>query len=83
VAPIEFVDDGLHHTLRIGDAIELDIHDFPSVEEGVAMALEGVGHPANTRLNLARGERARIKAFGLDLDHDGQNAHSAPFAWQS
>ena len=83
VAPIEFVDDGLHHTLRIGDAVEFDIHDFPSVEDGVAVSMGPIGHPAAQRLNLARAERARIKAFGLDLDHDGQNAHTAPFAWQS
>ncbi|HEX2084230.1 MAG TPA: DUF1326 domain-containing protein [Solirubrobacteraceae bacterium] len=83
VAPIEFADDGLRHTLRIGDDIELDIRDFESVEEGRPMALEGVGHPAGPRLNLALSERAVIKAFGLEIDNTGRNAHSAPFAWQA
>ncbi len=82
-APIEYADDGLHHTLRVGDDIELDIHDFESVEEGRPMALEAVGHPAGPRLNLAQGRRAVINAFGMEIDNTGRNAHSAPFAWQA
>ena len=83
VAPIEFADDGLRHTLRIGDSIELEVEDFASVEEGRPMALEGVGHPAGPRLNLAQGKRAVIEAFGMKIDNTGRNAHSAPFAWQA
>ena len=82
-APIEFKDAGLNHTLRVGDGIDLDIQDFESIEEGRPMALEGVGHPAGPRLNLAVGRRALIKAFGMEIDNTGRNAHSAPFAWQS
>jgi hypothetical protein len=83
VAPIEFADDGLRHTLRIRDDIELEIEDFESVDAGRPMALEGVGHPAGPRLNLARGRRAVIHAFGMEIDNTGRNAHSAPFAWQA
>ena len=83
VAPIDYADDGLHHTLRIGDDIELDIQDFESIEEGRPMALEAVGHPAGPRLNLAQGRRAVIKAFGMEIDNTGRNAHSAPIAWQA
>lgn len=82
-AAIEFADDGLHHSLRIGDDIELDIQDFESSEAGRPMALEGVGHPAGSRLNLAQGKRAVINAFGMQIDNTGRNAHSAPFAWQA
>jgi hypothetical protein len=82
-APIDFADDGLRHTLRVGDSVELDIQDFESIEEGRPMALEGVGHPAGSRLNLAQGKRAVINAFGMEIDNTGRNAHSAPFAWQS
>jgi hypothetical protein len=83
VAPIEFADDGLHHTLRIGDDVELDIHDFESIEAGRPMALEAVGHPAGPRLNLAQGRRAVINGFGMQIDNSGRNAHSAPFAWEA
>lgn len=82
-APIEFADDGLRHTLRIGDGIELDIQDFESVEEGRPTAFDGVGHPAGPRLNLAHGKRAIISAFGMEIDNTGRNALSAPFDWQS
>ena len=72
VAPIEFADDGLHHTLRIGDGIELDIQDFESIEEGRPMALEPVGHPAGPaaqpRAGPARGDQ-RLR--------DGDRQHRA------
>jgi hypothetical protein len=83
VKPIEYADDGLRHTLRIGDDVELDIHDFESVEPGRPTAVDGVGHLAGPRLNLAQGRRAVINAFGMEIDNTGRNAHSAPFAWQS
>src|SRR4051812_15390042 len=81
--PIEFVDDGLRHTLRIGDAVELDIEDFESGEAGRPMTLNGINHPAGPQLNLAVGRRAVINAFGMEIDNTGRNAHSAPFAWQT
>ena len=83
VAPIEFADDGLRHTLRIRNDIELEIEDFESIDADRPMALEGVGHPAGPRLNLAQGKHAVIHAFGMEIDNTGRNAHSAPFAWQA
>jgi hypothetical protein len=83
VTPIEFADDGRRHRLRIGDAVDIEIEDFAAAQEGEVMTLHGIGHPANTTLALAQGVRARIQAFGLDLDNTGKNAHSAPFAWQA
>jgi hypothetical protein len=83
VAPIEFADDGRRHRVRIGDAVDIEVEDFAAAEDGDVMTLHGIGHPANTTLALAQGVRARIQAFGLDLDNTGKNAHSAPFAWQA
>jgi hypothetical protein len=83
VAPIEFADDGRRHRVRIGDAVDIEVEDFAAAEDGAVMTLHGIGHPANTTLALAQGVRARIQAFGLDLDNTGKNAHSAPFAWQA
>ena len=84
VAPIEFADDGLHHTLRVGDGIELDIQDFESIEEGRPMALEAVAPPGRARGSTSRrARRAVINAFGMEIDNTGRNAHSAPFAWQA
>jgi hypothetical protein len=83
VAPIEFADDGRRHHVRIGDAVDIEVEDFAAAQDGEVMTLHGIGHPANTTLALAQGVRARIQAFGLDLDNTGKNAHSAPFAWQA
>ena len=83
VAPIEFTDDGRRHSVRIGDAVDIEVEDFAGVEEGSVMTLNGIGHPANSTLALAQATRSKIAAWGLELDLTGQNGHSAPFAWQS
>jgi hypothetical protein len=81
--PIEYGDDGRRHRLRIGDAVDIEIEDFAAAEEGRVMQLTGIGHPANSTLALAHGVRARIQAFGLDVDNTGKSGHSAPFDWQA
>jgi hypothetical protein len=47
--------------------------------------LDNAGHPANTRLALARGTVSRLHAFGIDWDDTigGHNAHFAPFNWSA
>jgi hypothetical protein len=83
VAPIDYVDDGRRHRLRIGDAVDLEIEDFAAAAEGEVMQLHGIGHPAGSTLALAQTRRGGIRAFGLDVDNAGKNGHSAPFAWQA
>ena len=82
VASITYVDDGLRHSIRVGDAVDIEVEDFPAAEEGQVMTLNGVGHPAGSTLALGRSTRGVIRAFGYDLDLAGKNAHSAPFSWQ-
>lgn len=83
VAPIAFVDDGRRHSVRIGDAVDIEVEDFAAAEEGSVMTLHGIGHPANSTLAFARATRSRIDAFGLELDLTGKNGHSAPFSWRN
>ena len=83
VAPIDFVDDGRRHSIRIGDAVDIEVEDFAGMDEGSVMTLNGIGHPANSTLVMAHATRSKINAFGFDLDLTGQNGHSAPFAWQN
>jgi hypothetical protein len=83
VAPIDYVDDGRRHRLRIGDAVDLEIEDFAAAAEGEVMQLHGIGHPAGSTLAIAQTRRGGIRAFGLDVDNAGKNGHSAPFAWQA
>ena len=81
--PIEYADEGRRHRVRIGDAIDVEVEDFAAAEEGRVMQLTGIGHPANSTLALAHGVRARIQAFGIDVDNTGKNGHSAPFNWEA
>ena len=83
VAPIEFVDDGRRHSLRIGDAVDIEIEDFAGAEEGSVITLNGVAHPVGSTVVLSRATRSSFDAFGLELDMTGQNGHSAAFSWQN
>ncbi|MDP8952410.1 MAG: DUF1326 domain-containing protein [Actinomycetota bacterium] len=82
-APIEYVDDGRRHRLRIGDFVEMEIEDFvpPQIPEGEVSKVTGVLHPANSTLTIARATNSRVKAFGLEFSNAGKNGHSAPFSW--
>src|SRR5215470_2447911 len=59
VAPIEYVDDGRRHSVRIGDTVDIEVEDFAAVEEGSVMTLNGIGHPANSTLALAQATRSK------------------------
>src|SRR6185295_17182158 len=43
IAPIEYVDDGRRHSVRIGDAVDIEIEDFAGAEEGSVMTINGIG----------------------------------------
>jgi hypothetical protein len=79
--PIEVREDGLQHSVRIGDSVDFEIEDVVSfgVESGEPARLTGIFHPAGSELTIARATRSRIDAFGIE--YEGKSAFSAPFAW--
>lgn len=83
VAPIEYVDDGRRHALRIGDLVDIEIEDFvaPGNPTGEVEHLTGMFHPANSTLTIASATRSRVDLFGLSFSNEGKNGHSAPFRW--
>jgi len=83
MAPIEYVDDGRRHRIRIGEAVDVEIEDFvpPGNPGGEASKLTGMFHPANSTLTIARATASRVDAFGLQFENTGKNGHSAPFSW--
>jgi len=83
MAPIEYVDDGRRHRLRIGEAVDIEVEDFvpPGNPGGEVSKLTGMFHPANSTLTIARATASRVDAFGLQFDNTGKNGHSAPFSW--
>ena len=80
--PIQYVDDGLRHKVRIGDAVTMEVEDFvsPLDSTGRGVRVSGVGFPADT-LAAGRAVSSSVDAFGMRWDNSGQNAFSAPFAW--
>jgi len=83
-APIEVKEDGLSHSVRIGDAVDFEIEDvvpFGS-PSGEPARLTGIFHPAGTELTVARATRSSISAFGIQ--YEGKAAFSSShFAWAS
>jgi hypothetical protein len=81
--PIDYEDDGLDHRVRIGEGIDVQVKDVVpfGVDSGEPARLEGVFHPANSTLTIAKSQRGKISAFGLDFDNTGRSAFSAPFSW--
>jgi hypothetical protein len=81
-ASIEVEEEGLRHSVKIGDAIDFEIEDVVSfgVETGEPARLSGIFHPAGSELTIAKATRSRIDAFGIT--YDGKSAFSSSrFSW--
>jgi len=83
VKPIE--KNAMRRSVSIPGVLDLAIEGLPGAKQDEPMYLDNVGHPAATRLALAKASRSHMHAFGIDWDEtSGQNnGHFAPFAWSS
>ncbi len=80
-APFEWSENGNHHRVKIGDLVELETEDFLAEGATEPLHVTGTPHPVNSTLALGHATSSRISAFGIDVDGQGRNAHSAPFSW--
>jgi hypothetical protein len=81
-APIEVREEGLRHTVRIGDAVDFEIEDVVpfGIETGEPVRITGMFHPAGSEFRVAEAKRTNINAFGIS--YQGKSAISAPqFSW--
>jgi hypothetical protein len=81
-APIEVVDDGLRHAVRVGEVIDFEIEDIVpfGIETGQPVRFEGMFHPVGSNLTIAEATRSRINAFGIE--YEGKTGLStAAFSW--
>jgi hypothetical protein len=81
-APITVEENGLNHSVRVGDAVDLEIEDVVpfGVESGEPAKLTGIFHPAGSELTVAHATRSSIDAFGIQ--YDAKSAFSrSEFAW--
>lgn len=80
-APIRVVEEGLSHSVRIGDAIDFEVKDIVpfGVETGEPARLTGVFHPVASELTAAEATRSKISAFGIE--YEGKTGLSSAFSW--
>ena len=81
-AAIEVREDGLRHSVRIGDAVDFEIEDVVpfGVESGQPAKLTGVFHPAGSELNVAHATRSKIDAFGIQYEAKS-GFSTSDFSW--
>jgi hypothetical protein len=81
-APIEVVDDGLRHSVRVGEVIDFEIEDIVpfGIETGRPVRFDGMFHPAGSNLTIAEATRSKINAFGIE--YEGKTGLStSEFSW--
>ena len=81
-AAIEVVEDGLRHSVRIGNAIDFEIEDIVpfGIETGQPVRFDGMFHPVAPNLTMAEAKRSSINAFGIE--YEGKSGLStSEFSW--
>ena len=81
-APIQVVDDGVLHSVRVGDVIDFEIKDIVpfGIETGRPVRFDGMFHPVASNLTIAEATRSKIDAFGIS--YEGKTGLStSEFSW--
>src|SRR5213083_1021192 len=81
-AAIDVRDDGVLHSVRVGDGIDFEIKDIVpfGVETGEPVRIQGTSHPVTSDLTVAETKRSRINAFGIE--YEGKSGFStSEFSW--
>ena len=81
-AKIEIEDDGLRHSVRVGDGIDFEVQDIVpfGVETGEPVRFSGMFHPVGSDLTMAEAKRSKINAFGIQ--YEGKTGLSkSDFSW--
>jgi hypothetical protein len=81
-AAITVEDDGVRHSVRVGDSIDFEIEDIVpfGVETGQPVRFQGMFHPVASDMTIAEAKRSRINAFGIE--YEGKTGLStSEFSW--
>ena len=80
--PIEVREDGLTHSVRIGDGVDFEIEDIVpfGVETGEPVKITGIFHPAGSEFTVSRATRSKINAFGIEYEAKA-GFSASEFAW--
>jgi hypothetical protein len=80
--PIEVHEDGLKHSIRIGDDVDFEIEDIVpfGVESGEPAKITGIFHPVGSELTVSRATRSKINAFGIQYEANA-GFSASEFSW--
>jgi hypothetical protein len=82
-APIEFTSEGLRHSVKAGDGIDVEVEDVVpfGVDTGEPARLEGIFHPLGPTLTISKATRSKVSAFGMQNAMEGKSGFSTTFSW--
>jgi hypothetical protein len=83
--PIRIESAGMRRSVSIPGMLDLAVEGIPGANQGEPIYFDNVGHPAASRLALAKASRSHMHGFGIDWDETSgrNNGHFAPFSWRS
>ncbi|HEY7433965.1 MAG TPA: DUF1326 domain-containing protein [Methylomirabilota bacterium] len=83
--PIRIERSGMRRSVSIPGMLDIAVEGIPGASPTEPIYLDNVGHPAASRLALAKASRGHMHAFGIDWDDTSgkNNGHFAPFSWSS
>jgi hypothetical protein len=79
---IEAEEDGGSHSVKVGDAVDLEVEDIVpfGVQNGQPAKLTGIFHPAGSELTVAHATRSNVDAFGLEFETKA-GFSTSKFSW--
>jgi len=77
--------DGMRRSVSIPGVLDLAVEGIPGASPAEPIYLDNVGHPAASRLALAKASWSHMHGFGINWDDTSgkNNGHFAPFSWSS
>jgi hypothetical protein len=83
--PIRIESSGMRRSVSIVGMLDIAVEGIPGAKDSEPIYLDNVGHPAASRLALAKASRSHMHGFGINWDDTSgrNNGHFAPFAWKS
>jgi hypothetical protein len=83
--PIQIERGAMRRSVTIPGMLDISVDGIPGASPSEPIYLDNVGHPAASRLALAKASRGHMHAFGINWDDTSGkvNGHFAPFSWSS
>jgi hypothetical protein len=83
--PIKLEGTGMKRAVSIPGVLDIAIEGIAGAKPDEPIYLDNVGHPAASRLALAKATRSHMQGFGIKWDDTSgrNNGHFAPFSWRS